>query len=177
MNTDQVMTAASNGFGLSWFDWILVALIALSTAMSLGRGFVREALSLGTWVAAFVVARLFYAEMDALLASIITDALIRGIAAFAALFIGTLLVGALIAFLLGALINATGLSSTDRVLGMVFGLARGSVIATVSIGLLSLTPLVNDAWYQRSMLAPYFETVADWGLSEIQARLDRQPRQ
>ena len=49
MNTDQVMTAASNGFGLSWFDWILVALIALSTAMSLGRGFVREALSLGTW--------------------------------------------------------------------------------------------------------------------------------
>ena len=41
MNTDQVMTAASNAFGLSWFDWILVALIALSTAMSLGRGFVR----------------------------------------------------------------------------------------------------------------------------------------
>jgi len=105
MNTDQVMTAASNGFGLSWFDWILVALIALSTAMSLGRGFVREALSLGTWVAAFVVARLFYAEMDALLASMISDALMRGIAAFAALFVGTLLVGALIAFLLGALIN------------------------------------------------------------------------
>ena len=173
MNTDQMITAAATGFGLSWFDWLLIVLIGLSTVMSLWRGFVREALSLGTWVAAFVVARLFYTEMDSLLASTITDGLMRGVSAFAALFVGTLLVGALIAFLLGALINATGLSSTDRVLGMVFGLARGALIATVGIGLLRLTPLATDAWYARSTLAPYFETVADWGLAEIQTRLGR----
>lgn len=177
MSGNDAMAAVSSGFGYSWFDWILIALMVISTLMSLGRGFVREALSLGIWIAAFFIARTFCAEMDGVLVTVVTDALMRSVAAFAILFVGTLLVGALIAYLLGALINATGLSSTDRVLGMVFGLARGTVIATVGIGVLSLTPLVEDAWYQRSELAPYFETVADWGLEELQARIGRNPGQ
>ena len=84
--------------------------------MSLRRGFLKEALSLGTWIAAFVVARQFHGPMDQLLETQIVDSLMRSIAAFAVLFVGTLLVGAALGFLLGALINATGLSSTDRVL-------------------------------------------------------------
>lgn len=156
--------------GLTAFDWAIVVVLALSTLMSLRRGFVKEALSLGAWVAAFIVARQFHESMDALLVNQINDVLVRSVAAFAALFVGTLLVGAAVSFLLGALINATGLSSTDRVLGMVFGFARGALIVTVVIGLLGLTPLANDAWYTNAQLVPHFETVADWALEQLFAQ-------
>jgi membrane protein required for colicin V production len=157
------------GLGLAPFDWAIIAVLAISTLMSLRRGFLKEALSLGTWIAAFVVARQFHGPMDQLLETQIVDSLMRSIAAFAALFVGTLLVGAALGFLLGALINATGLSSTDRVLGMVFGFARGALIVTVVIGLLNLTPLVNDSWYTNASLVPHFETVAQWALEQLSA--------
>jgi membrane protein required for colicin V production len=163
--TEQLET----GLGLAPFDWAIIAVLAISTLMSLRRGFLKEALSLGTWIAAFVVARQFHGPMDQLLETQIVDSLMRSIAAFAVLFVGTLLVGAALGFLLGALINATGLSSTDRVLGMVFGFARGALIVTVVIGLLNLTPLVNDSWYTNASLVPHFETVAQWALEQLSA--------
>ena len=107
--------------------------------------------------------------MDQLLETQIVDSLMRSIAAFAVLFVGTLLVGAALGFFLSALIDATGLSSTDRVLGMVFGFARGALIVTVVIGLLNLTPLVNDSWYTKASLVPHFETVAQWALEQLSA--------
>lgn len=157
------------GLSLAPFDWAIVAVLAISTLMSLRRGFLKEALSLGTWIAAFVVARQFHEPMDHLLEAHIVDSLMRSIAAFAVLFVGTLLIGAALGFLLGALINATGLSSTDRVLGMVFGFARGALIVTVVVGLLNLTPLVGDSWYTSATLAPHFETVAQWALDQLSA--------
>ena len=163
--TEQIET----GLGLAPFDWAIISVLAISTLMSLRRGFLKEALSLGTWIAAFVVARQFHGPMDQLLETQIVDSLMRSIAAFAALFVGTLLVGATLGFLLGALIDATGLSSTDRVLGMVFGFARGALIVTVVIGLLNLTPLVNDSWYTNASLVPHFETVAQWALEQLSA--------
>ena len=161
--------AVESGFGLAPFDWAIIVVLAISTLMSLRRGFLKEALSLGTWIAAFIIARQFHDPMDQLLETQIADSLMRSIAAFAALFVGTLLVGAALGFLLSALINATGLSSTDRILGMVFGFARGALIVTVVIGLLNLTPLVNDTWYTNSILVPHFETVAQWALEQLSA--------
>ena len=161
--------AVESGFGLAPFDWAIIVVLAISTLMSLRRGFLKEALSLGTWIAAFIIARQFHDPMDQLLETQIADSLMRSIAAFAALFVGTLLVGAALGFLLSALINATGLSSTDRILGMVFGFARGALIVTVVIGLLNLTPLVNDTWYTNSSLVPHFETVAQWALEQLSA--------
>ena len=157
------------GVELAPFDWAIIALLVISTLMSLRRGFFKEALSLGTWIAAFVVARQFHNPMDQLLETQIVDSLMRSIAAFAALFVGTLLIGAALGFFLGALIDATGLSSTDRVLGMVFGFARGALIVTVVIGLLNLTPWVNDSWYTTASLVPHFETVAQWALEQLSA--------
>ncbi len=163
--TEQVVS----DLGLAPFDWAIIVILTISTLMSLRRGFLKEALSLGTWIAAFVIARQFHAPMDQLLETQIIDSLMRSIAAFAALFVCTLLVGAVLGFLLGALIDATGLSSTDRVLGMVFGFARGTLIVTVVIGLLNVTPLVNDTWYTKSTFVPHFETVAQWALEQLLA--------
>ena len=89
------------------------------------------------------------------------------IAACIILFVVTLLVGALINFLIGELIRVTGLSGTDRFLGMVFGAARGALLVVVLVGLLSLAPVQEDVWWQQSVLLPHFLMVADWSKNLI----------
>ena len=73
---------------LIWIDWVIIALITVSTLISLKRGFVREALSLVTWVGAFILARTFHPQMQSLLESTVETPLVRLIAAFAILFFG-----------------------------------------------------------------------------------------
>ena len=110
---------------LNWADWTLIVIITLSSLMSLKRGFVKEALSLATWVIAFVVARTYHSNFQTLLVGSIEEPMLQVIAAFGILFIGTLLVGAGVNFIVGALVRMTGLTPVDRMLGVVFGLARG----------------------------------------------------
>src|SRR5690625_2495355 len=105
---------------MNWADWIILAVIGISCVISLKRGFVREALSLVTWVTAFVVAIAFHDRLATLLVDQVGTASLRSLLAFGTLFILTLIIGALVNLLISALVQATGLGGTDRVLGMVF---------------------------------------------------------
>jgi membrane protein required for colicin V production len=153
--------------GFSWVDWAIIAIIAISSLISLSRGFVKEALSLLTWIIAGVVAWMFGGALSQHLGEFIETPSARVIAACAILFIVTLLVGALVNYLIGELIRVTGLSGTDRFLGMVFGAARGGLLVVVLIGLLSLAPVQQDPWWQQSTLLPHFLLVADWSKNLI----------
>lgn len=146
----------------TWVDWSIIALIVVSGLVSLTRGFVREALSLLVWVAASGVAWLYGGALAGHLAPYIELPSARVIAACAILFVLTLLVGALVTQLLGALVQATGLTGTDRLFGMVFGLARGALLVVIVVGLLSLAPVQQDPWWQQSVLLPDFLMIADW---------------
>ncbi|MEC7815633.1 MAG: CvpA family protein [Pseudomonadota bacterium] len=147
---------------LIWIDWVIIALIAVSTLISLKRGFVREALSLVTWVGAFIIARTFHPQMQALLEPSVETPLVRLIAAFAILFFATLIVGAIINNMIGHLVKATGLSATDRVLGMGFGLLRGVVVVIVAIAFTRYTPLAQDTWWRTSVMIDRLAVVEDW---------------
>lgn len=147
---------------LIWIDWVIIALIAVSTLISLKRGFVREALSLVTWIGAFVLARTFHPQMQTLLESTVETPLVRLIAAFAILFFGTLIVGAIINNMIGHLVRVTGLSATDRVLGMGFGLLRGVVVVIVGIAFTRYTPLAQDTWWRESVMINRLAVVEDW---------------
>ncbi|RDE24475.1 CvpA family protein [Motiliproteus coralliicola] len=147
---------------MNWADLVIIALITVSALLSLKRGFVKEALSLLTWVAAFVIARLFTDQLSVLLVDYIQTPSARIAAAFALLFIGVLFTGALINNLIGMMIKATGLSSTDRVLGMAFGLARGCIVIVVVVALLAMTPAKQDRWWAESTLIPHFQMMEDW---------------
>ncbi|HBX55198.1 CvpA family protein [Pseudomonas sp. UBA2684] len=151
----------------TWVDWAIIAIIAISSLISLSRGFVKEALSLLTWIIAGVVAWMFGGALSQHLSEFIETPSARVIAACALLFVLTLLVGALINYLIGELIRVTGLSGTDRFLGMVFGAARGGLLVVVLVGLLSLAPVQQDPWWQQSTLLPHFLMVADWSKNLI----------
>jgi len=151
----------------TWVDWAILAIIAVSSLISLKRGFVKEALSLLTWIIAGAVAWMFGGGISQYLEGYIQTPSARVIAGCAILFVATLLVGAMINFLIGELIRVTGLSGTDRFLGMAFGAARGALLVVVAVGLLSLGPVQQDTWWQESRLLPQFLLVADWSKNLI----------
>jgi len=145
-----------------WIDYAIIALIVISAVIGLLRGFVKEAFSLGIWVLAIWVGLTFSREFSTFLESVISLPSARMAAAFAVLFIITLILGGLINYLLGALIEKTGLTGSDRFAGMIFGCVRGVVVAALMIMLAGLTPLPADPWWKESQLIPPLQSVAEW---------------
>lgn len=148
---------------MNWADWAIIAIFALSCVIGLIRGFVREALSLVIWICAALVARLFGEQLALHLTGYIVTPSIRLMTAFAILFVGTLLLGAMLSYLISTLIRVTGLSGTDRLLGMIFGAARAFIIVMVVLILLpGFLPVIEDTWWQESQLIPHFLRCEDW---------------
>ncbi len=145
-----------------WVDYAILAIIGISALISIFRGLIREVLSLFAWGAAFVVARTFMAAVAEWFAGVVSVPSARLVLAFASLFVGTLLAAALVNLLVGKLIASTGLSGTDRMLGVLFGIGRGVVIVAALVLAAGLTPVPRDPWWQASLLLPRFEAMALW---------------
>ena len=145
-----------------WIDYAILAIIGVSTLISLIRGFVKEALSLVVWFAAFFIASNFYANLANLLTNI-SDEFLRNAAAAAILFIATLVLGALVNYLISQLVSKTGLSGTDRVLGLVFGALRGVLIVSAILFFMdAFTTAATKPWWQASEVIQEFKLVIEW---------------
>ena len=154
-----------------WVDYILLGVIVISALLSLWRGFVTEAISLLSWIVGLWVAVVFFQDLAHLMKDWIDTPSIRDVSAFAILFVGTVLVGGLVNYLAGQLVAKTGLTATDRVLGMLFGIARGIVIVAVLVLLAGLTALPQDPWWQEAMLLEHFQDMALWLRSFLPANI------
>lgn len=153
--------------GMNWADIFILTIVGISALISLFRGFVREVLSLVVWVAAIWLARTFMGRGAELLASQVSVPSVRLGAAFLAILLAALLVGGLVNHLIGLAIAKTGLSGTDRMLGVVFGVLRGAAIITILVLLAGLTPVPKDPWWQRSILMGHFVSAARMALGYL----------
>ena len=149
---------------MAHIDWIILSVITLSGLISLVRGFVKEAMSLVIWIVAFAVAMQFKELAAGLLINMIEQPSIRQLVAWGGLFVATLLLGSVVNFLLSKLVSSTGLSGTDRMLGLVFGVFRGLLIVLALVIVLpGALPVDQDAWWQTSKLIPIFQGFEAWG--------------
>jgi len=150
---------------IAYVDWIIIAVIAISAAVSVVRGFVKEAFSLTLWLAAFVVASWLREDVAPLFSSWIALPSLRAAAAWLAILIAVLVVGAIVNYLLGRLVTATGLSGTDRLLGLIFGTLRGALIVLAATILLpQMLPVEEDLWWTESQIIPLFRQFEGWGI-------------
>ncbi|MDU3157683.1 colicin V production protein [Hafnia alvei] len=152
-----------------WIDWVIIGIIGFSALVSLIRGFVREALSLVTWGAAFFVASHFYTYL-AVYFTRFEDALVRNGIAIAILFVATLIVGAIVNYVIGSLVERTGLSGTDRVLGICFGALRGVLIVSAILFFLdTFTSMAQSTDWKQSQLIPQFSYIIRWFFDYLQS--------
>jgi len=147
---------------VNWFDYGVLVVIGISALISLTRGFVREALALAAWVVSIWVAVSFSKPLAVMLEPFISTPSIRMVAAFLLLFAGTLLAVSVINMLAVKVVKSSGLTGTDRAIGMVFGIVRGVFIVAVLVFLAGLTPLPQDAWWSESLFMPHFQELALW---------------
>ena len=144
-------------------DWAIIAVLGLSILLSLWRGFVREAVSLAGWIAAFVIANMFVGEMAAFLQQWIANVTGRYVAAYALLFAGMLMVAGIAGKLSAQVVKVTGLTLLDRLLGTVFGFVRGIIIVLVVVYVLrQLAPPQNLLWLDESQLMPHVDILGQW---------------
>lgn len=147
---------------MTGIDFAFIAVILISTLFSLLRGFVKEAISLTTWVVAMWISTTFASNLSNFMPETVENPAFRLGIAFVVLFIVTLILGMMVGILLKQIISKTGLSTLDRLLGTIFGLARGVLIVTVFVMLVSLTGIQEQEFWKASELVGRFQSLASW---------------
>jgi membrane protein required for colicin V production len=138
------------------FDYSVMVLIVLSIGLGFWRGFAYEFISLLGWIAAYFVARLFAADVTEYVPDFVSSITAKTTVAYACLFMATLLVGGIVAWLLSKVVKFAGLGLMDGVVGGVFGFIRGLLLVLILVLLAGLTnlpkkPFWREAWSSKSL--------------------------
>lgn len=146
------------------FDYAVLLIMGVSVLLSVMRGMVREILALLAWLAAFWVANAYTGQLVPMLPAAIPNESLRYLAAFAILFLATLLVASLMTIALSEVIKTLGLKPADRMLGALFGLARGMLIVLVIVLAAGMTSLPHQPFWRNAMFSAPLEAVAQKAL-------------
>lgn len=144
-------------------DFAIIGILIISTVVGLLRGFIKEAVSLVALVIAVWASLRFAPFGKAAIGSVIGFGPIEQSPAAqmwlgrALVFFGILILGGLIGWLISYVINKSGLTGTDRVLGMGFGFARGAILLGVVALAADYLGFAEDPWWQKGRLVPHAE--------------------
>ena len=144
---------------MTTFDYILLGMVVVSGLAGVLRGLIRETLSLVIWVAAIWCAVRYGEQAAPLFKSMFDDPMWRLWAGRVALVVGLVFAGSVLAWIVTYFVRRSVITGTDRLLGMVFGLARGVVLAGVLALALDLGGFATEPWWRESKLLPYAAAV------------------
>ena len=137
---------------MNGFDIALVTLVALSALFAFARGIIREVIALATWIVGFIAAIAYAGSVAGMFEWLDITPVAKQAIAFGLILLVVLIAGALIARSLAGLIRALGLGFIDRLLGLIFGVARGLVVIVVFALIAGVTALPRQNWWQNSVL-------------------------
>jgi membrane protein required for colicin V production len=145
---------------MTWLDYAVIGVFAISLVVGAWRGLVREVVSILGWVIAFLAANLFAGPLGPSMPEAIPSAELRVAAAFVAVFIGSLILASLAGLVLSKVVKAVGLGGIDRLLGALFGAARGVLILLAAALLAGLTSAPKHAVWRDSVSGPLLAQAA-----------------
>ena len=145
---------------MATLDYVVIGLVVFSVLLGWWRGLVYEVLSLLGWAVAYAVARLFAVQAMPYLPHSMGPEAVRMAAAFALLFMGTLVVSGIVAWLLSKLVKFAGLGWLDGFLGAMFGMLRGGFLVLVLVMLAGMTALPKAKFWREAQLSAPLEQAA-----------------
>jgi membrane protein required for colicin V production len=142
------------------FDYTVLAVMVLSVLMGWWRGLVYEAVSFLSWIAAYVVARVFAGDAMPYLPHMLGTDTARLAVAFVVLFAATLAAGSVLAWGLSKMIKSAGLARLDGSLGALFGMLRGMVAVVILVLLAGMTDLPETPVWRNALMSGILQDVA-----------------
>jgi len=145
---------------LNYFDMVVIGIMFLSCLFAFFRGFVREILSLAAWIGAGVVTIAYFPSLSETLQPNFTKPMAAAIAATAILYVGSLIVFAIINhYLIKILKSSTGVGFFDNMLGLIFGALRGAFVISLGYFMLSLAIPASKRpdWLEQAQTREYAE--------------------
>jgi membrane protein required for colicin V production len=147
---------------LHWVDYAIILIIGLSILTGLFRGFVKEIIALSVWILAIWLAFHYSTDISSWFQSYVQDKTARTIMAFVAIVVVTVLTGGLLNTIFGFILHRSGLSGTDRLLGMGFGFMRGVFIVSLLMLVMKMTSLPYQEYSHQSKLYAQFNPFVEW---------------
>lgn len=146
----------------NWLDYAIIAVVGLSVITGLFRGFVKELIALCIWILAIWLAFTYTPLLDPWLQHYIQDKTARTAVAFIGILLVTIIVGGLFNALLSFILRRSGLSGTDRLLGMGFGFIRGVFIVALLMLVIKMTSVPYQEYAKESTLSAKFDPLVSW---------------
>ena len=147
---------------MNGFDLAIVAVVGLSALFAFVRGIIREMIALATWVVGFIAAIAYAGPVSGIFNWVNVSPVARQAIAFGLILVVVMIVGAILARSLASVVRAIGLGFMDRILGAIFGVARGLIVVVIFALVAGVTPLPKQDWWQNSLLG---QPLADAALS------------
>jgi membrane protein required for colicin V production len=141
-------------------DIVVLAIVGISVLFGMLRGLMREVLALVAWAASFLLANLLAPDAANLLPQAMASEEIRLLVSFVVLFLVALVGLSVLAILASKVVRIVGLGPADRVVGGVFGLARGVLVVMILVLLAGFTALPRQPMWRNAVLSGPLEAVA-----------------
>jgi membrane protein required for colicin V production len=153
-------------------DIIVIVVIALSALLAFARGFVREALSILSWLGAAAATYYGLPYVRPYADRLIGSPMVASAAAAIGIFIVSLVAISILTSAIARRVQRSSLSALDRSLGFLFGAARGVVLACLGVLVISWTIPEPDwpGWMRESKTRPYLANGADYLKSLVPAQ-------
>jgi membrane protein required for colicin V production len=150
-------------------DIFLLVVMLVSGLLAMVRGFMREVLSIASWVIAAVATLYAYPRLLPLAKSYFSNDIVAAIVVIGGVFLLTLIVVSVITVRISDMILDSRVGALDRTLGFLFGLGRGLIIVVVAF--LFFSWLVPDRsqpnWIKSAKSRVVLKGTGDWLISML----------
>lgn len=143
-------------------DILIVVAVAISVIVGIFRGFVKEAISMAALLVAIWAALYFGPSVGEVSDSWISSQELKAWFGRVLVFAVVLSIGGLLGWGISKLVRLSVLSGMDRLAGSAFGAGRGILLAALFVLGGEFAGFDNDPWWQKSILIPHLDVVADW---------------